>query len=197
MKEMVSVVMIGSIPKPRTYKRIAFFKRFSKMNLLCWDRVNETQLNVDENVDYPVNVIKLKAANDPLKRAVPYAKFTKKALKLLEEIKPDLIQVEGLDILKIADKYKRKSKKKVVVVYEVPDLRRLITEKQTNPVKKIAQKYVIGQEKKLCNRTDLIIMTSEMFYETHYKGMVDRSKFIYVPNVPEYRAFENFKKYSD
>ena len=196
MKEMVSVVMIGSIPKPRTYKRIAFLKRFSKMNLLCWDRVNETQLNVDENVDYPVNVIKLKAANDPLKRAVPYAKFTKKALKLLEEIKPDLIQVEGLDILKIADKYKRKSKKKVVVVYEVPDLRRLITEKQTNPVKKIAQKYVIGQEKKLCNRTDLIIMTSEMFYETHYKGMVDRSKFIYVPNVPEYRAFENFKKYS-
>ena len=60
MKEMVSVVMIGSIPKPRTYKRIAFLKRFSKMNLLCWDRVNETQLNVDENVDYPVNVIKLK-----------------------------------------------------------------------------------------------------------------------------------------
>ena len=127
MKEMVSVVMIGSIPKPRTYKRIAFLKRFSKMNLLCWDRVNETQLNIDENVDYPVNVIKLKAANDPLKRAVPYAKFTKKALKLLEEIKPDLIQVEGLDILKIADKYKRKSKKKVVVVYEVPYLRRLIT----------------------------------------------------------------------
>ena len=112
MKEMVSVVMIGSIPKPRTYKRIAFLQRFSKMNLLCWDRVNETQLNVDESVDYPVHVIKLKAANDPLKRAVPYAKFTKKALKLLEEIQPDLIQVEGLDILKIADKYKRRSKKK-------------------------------------------------------------------------------------
>lgn len=192
---MVSVVLIGSMPKPRTYKRISLLRQISKVNLLCWDRMNETQLKVDTDVDYPVYIRKVKASNDPLKRAVPYMKFTREAMKLLGEIKPDLIHVEGLDMLKIADAYKRKSKKKVIVIYELPDLRRLITEPQKGIVKNVAKKYVIGQENTLCNRADLIIMTSEMFYETHYKGMVDRSKFIYVPNVPEYKAFDGFKKY--
>ncbi|MDO4991077.1 MAG: hypothetical protein Q4E45_11280, partial [Eubacteriales bacterium] len=99
-------------------------------------------------------------------------------------------------MLKIADAYRRKSGKKVIVIYEVPDLRRLITEPQKGFIKNIARKYVIGQEKKLCDRADLIIITSEMFYETHYKGMVDRSKFLYIPNVPEFRAFADYRKYA-
>lgn len=195
MKDIVSVVLIGSTPKPRTYKRIAVLQQISKVNLLCWDRMNDTRLKIDRDVDYPIYVHEIKAANDPLKRMGPYMQFTKKALKQLEEIQPDLIHVEGLDMLRIADTYKRKSKKKVIVVYEVPDLRRLITEPQKGLVKNAAKFYVTSLEKTLCNRADLIIMTSEMFYETHYKGMVDRSKFIYIPNVPEFKAFTDFHKY--
>lgn len=195
MKDIVSVVLIGSTPKPRTYKRIAALQQISKVNLLCWDRMNDTRLKIDRDVDYPIYVHEIKAANDPLKRMGPYMQFTKRALKQLEDIQPDLIHVEGLDMLRIADTYKRKSKKKVVVVYEVPDLRRLITEPQKGFVKNAAKLYVTSLEKSLCNRADLIIITSEMFYETHYKGMVDRSKFIYIPNVPEFKAFTDFHKY--
>ena len=193
MKDIVSVVLIGSTPKPRTYKRLAVLQQISKVNLLCWDRMNETRLKIDRDVNYPIYVHEISAANDPLKRMIPYMQFTKKALKQLGEIQPDLIHVEGLDMLRIADTYKRK--KNVVVVYEVPDLRRLITEPQKGLVKKAAKFYVTSLEKALCNRANLIIMTSEMFYETHYKGMVDRSKFIYIPNVPEFKALADYQKY--
>ena len=54
MKDIVSVVLIGSTPKPRTYKRIALFEQISKVNLLCWDRMNETRLKIDRDVDYPI-----------------------------------------------------------------------------------------------------------------------------------------------
>lgn len=196
MKDIVSVVLIGSTPKPRTYKRITVLQQISKVNLLCWDRMNDTSLKISRDVDYPIYVNEIKAANDPLKRMRPYMQFTKKALKQLKDIQPDLIHVEGLDMLRIADIYKRNSKKQVVVVYEVPDLRRLITEPQKGVVKNAAKYYVTSLEKTLCNRSDLIIMTSEMFYEMHYKGGVDRSKFIYIPNVPEFKAFTGYQKYN-
>ena len=192
---MKSLVMIGSMPKPRTNKRISALQQISKVSLLCWDRMNESQLNLQEGIDYPVYIEHIKAANDPVKRAVPYYLFSHKALAIIEKADPDIIHVEGLDMLKIAEKYKKSSKKKVIIIYEVPDLRRLITEPQKGIIKNILKRYVCNQEVKLCNETDLIIITSQMFYEKHYKSFMDYDKFVYMPNVPEFKAFKGFNKH--
>lgn len=192
---MKSVVLIGSTPKPRTNKRISLLKRISNVNLLCWDRMNESQLNLNEDIDYPVFIEHIKAVNDPAKRIFPYFKFYKKALKRLKKIAPDIIHVEGLDMLKIAEHYRRKSNKKVIVIYEVPDLRRLITEPQKGIVRNVLKKYVCSQEIKLCKMADLIIITSKMYYEKHYNQFLDCSKFIYIPNVPDYRIFQKFQRH--
>ena len=192
---MKSVILIGSTPKPRTNKRISLLKTITDVNLLCWDRMNESQLKLNEDIDYPAFIEHIKAANDPIKRVVPYLKFYNRALKRLKVISPDIIHVEGLDMLKIAEHYRKKANKKVVVIYEVPDLRRLITEPQKGIVKNILKKYVCSQEVSLCRKTDLIIITSKMFYKTHYSQFLDEKKFVYIPNVPDYRIFETYRRH--
>ena len=48
--------------------------------------------------------IRCAAESNPLKRLLPYYKFTKSANEILDEIDPDIIHVQGLDMLRIACK---------------------------------------------------------------------------------------------
>ena len=99
-----AVILIGFMPNPRIYKRIEQEKAVCNVHLICWDR--ESNLLAYPNAEgYTAHVLKLAASNDPIRRLVPYQKFSARAMKLLKQIKPDLIHVQGLDMLKIAQKY--------------------------------------------------------------------------------------------
>ena len=186
-------ILIGSVPKPRTFKRIRVFSSFSNTRLICWNRMNDSQLPFDTIGNMDVVAINVKAKNDPLKRIIPYLKVKKRFISELKAYKPEIIHVEGLDILNIAQKYKNKYDKNVRIIYEVPDLRRLITEPQKGIIKRVAKKYVCNLEKKLCYKADLIIITSMKFYDMHYCNFIDKSKFIYIPNVPDLSVFKEYK----
>lgn len=189
----VSVMLIGFMPNPRIYKRIDLEKKLLDLHLVCWDKGSNMLLPPKED-GYSVHIIKINAGNDPLKRLKPYLKFFIKAKKILENIQPTLIHVQGLDMLKIAISYKKKSAMPVKVIYEVADLHRLIVGKQKKFTTKIAQKYLINEDKRCCRDIDLLIVTSQKHIDFYFKNFISPEKMLCIPNIPNLSAFYRYKK---
>ena len=134
------------------------------------------------------------APNDPLRRLIPYARFSAYALKELNKIQPDVVHVQGLDILKIACKYKKSSSKPVRIIYEVADLHKLIIDEPKSIIKKIIRSYLLRTDKKCTKDTDLLIVTSMKFVDSYFGHFVPENKILYFPNVPDLTAFESYKR---
>lgn len=191
-----AVILIGFMPNPRIYKRIEQEKAVCNVHLICWDR--ESNLLAYPNAEgYTAHVLKLAASNDPIRRLVPYQKFSARAMKLLKQIKPDLIHVQGLDMLKIAQKYKRSCSGRVSIIYEVADLHRLLVDEQKHPVKKAMQLYLRNEDRRLQSAYDLLVLTSEKYYETYFGQFIPREKMLYMPNIPNLAAFDSYTKKED
>lgn len=188
-----SVILIGFMPNPRIYKRIELEKKTLNVHLICWDR-GGSMLSYPHGEGYTAHVIKIKAGGDPVRRFLPYQKFVAESMKLLKEIQPDLIHVQGLDMLKIACSYKKRCTKPVSIIYEVADLHRLLVDKQKDPVRKLAQAYLRHEDKRLTNSYDLLVLTSEKYYELYFRNFVPQEKYLYMPNVPDLSAFRSYKK---
>ncbi len=189
-------ILIGFLPNPRIYKRIALEKQIGNVHLICWDRGNSMlQAPVDDG--YKSHVIQVKAGGNPLKRLIPYQIFSKQANNLLNQIQPDLVHVQGLDMLKIACAYKKRSAKPVHVIYEVADLHRLLVDRQTTPTAKLAQKYLHFTERKFEKQYDLLVLTSMKYYDVYFTAYVSKDKVLYMPNVPDLSAFSSYQKKVD
>ena len=191
-KQKKAVILIGFLPNPRMYKRIELEKGlFDELHLICWDK-GSNMLPAPTEDNYMVHCFKIDAGKDPLKRMIPYRKFSAQAYALLEKIKPDSIHVQGLDMLKIACKYKKKHGARVI--YEVADLHRLLVDKQKNPVRAAAQIYLKSEDKKLTKSIDLLIITSLKYAERYFNAFVPKEKIFYFPNVPNLSAFQGYRK---
>lgn len=187
--------LIGFLPNPRIYKRISFAQRDNEVFLICWDRGKQMMEN-PEGRGTPCRVIQIDAGNDPLSRVIPSMQFAKKATITLDKVDPDIIHVQGLDMLHIACKYKAKHSK-VHIIYEVADLHRLLVDKQKGIIKKIAQCYLLSQDRKCSKKADLLIVTSQQYYDTYFTSFVPRDKVLYFPNVPDLSAFDSYEKKKD
>lgn len=187
------VILIGFMPDPRIKKRAELEKNIGELHIVCWDKGRNT-LSLSDEAGYTTHTVFQKADINPLKRIPPYLKFSRKALKLLNEIQPDIVHVSGLDMLKIACKYQDNSKKKVSILYEVADLHKLLVDKQNNPVKRIAQIYLRHEEQRLKERYVLLLLTSMQFYEIYFNQFVPKERVCYMPNVPDLTAFSRYQK---
>ena len=188
-----SVILIGFMPNPRMYKRIEVEKDIFDLYLICWNRDDGTQINPNP-VGYSIHCIDITAPNNPLKRMIPYKKFTSVTGELLEKINPSVIHVQGLDMLEIAYNYKKKSNNKVNLIYEVADLHHLIIDEQKNPITKIARYYLRKKERNICKQISLLIVTSEKYIDIHFKTFVPAEKILFMPNVPDLTVFENYAR---
>lgn len=189
----VAAILIGFLPDPRINKRIELEKNLMELHLICWDRGSEMQM-VPSGKGYTVHQIKIDACGDPLKRLFPYKKFTKEAMKSLIQIKPELIDVQGLDMLEIAYKYKMQYNKDVRIIYEVADLHRLIVDKQRNPVRLLAQRYLRFSDRHCCKKIDLLMVSSPKYVETYFGDFVPPEKTMYFPNVPNLSDLADYRK---
>ena len=185
--------LIGFLPNPRIYKRIALERQIGNVHLICWDRGNSMLQRPIED-GYTAYVIQVKAGGNPLKRLLPYKKFSKQANAFLDQIQPDLVHVQGLDMLKIACTYKKRSRKPVRIIYEVADLHRLLVDHQKFPVAQVAQKYLRFMDRHLERQYDLLVLTSMKYYDVYFHGFVANEKVLYMPNVPDLSAFTFYQK---
>lgn len=186
-------VLIGFMPNPRIYKRIALEKEILDISLICWDK-GSNMLPPPKEDGYTAHIIKIGAGGNPLKRLGPYARFCKKAGRLLRDIRPDLIHVQGLDMLKIAVAYKKAAGLDVAIIYEVADLHQLIVDPPKSPVRWAAQCYLIHEDRRCAKEADLLIVTSPQYIDKYFHAFVPAEKTMYIPNVPNLEAFRGYQK---
>lgn len=187
------VILIGFMPNPRIYKRIALEKEILDISLICWNR-GSNMLPPPKEDGYTAHIIKIDAGGNPLRRLGPYARFSKEADRLLRDIRPDLIHVQGLDMLKIAVAYKKAAGHNVTIIYEVADLHRLIVDPPKSPVRWAAQRYLIHEDRRCTKETDLLIVTSPQYIDKYFHAFVSAEKTMYIPNVPNLEAFRGYQK---
>lgn len=187
------VILIGFLPEPRMMKRIELEKNIGELHVICWDRINNMQERPPEN-NFSAHIIARKVGTDPVKRMIPYVLFSRDALKLLREIQPSVIHVQSVDMLKIACSYQKESGQKVHIIYEIADLHRLLVDSQKNPVKLLLQKYLRYEDRHLEENYDVLLLTSMKYYESYFQNFVSREKVLYMPNVPDLTAFQDYHK---
>lgn len=193
---MTIAILLGFVPGPRFKKRIVLEKSFSDLHLICWDRGLKNKIMPEED-GFIIHSLRIPTVNNPLKRMLPYLRFRSFAMKELEKVQPDVIHVQGLDILKIAYDFKKKAKKPVHIIYEVGDLHRLIIDEGKTIPRKLIKKILIYAERKCCKDIDLLIVTSIKYVESYYGEFVAEEKIMYFPNIPNLEAFATYKKKSD
>ena len=189
---MKTVFLLGFLPNPRIKKRIELAKRSSEVYLVCWDRGRDMMIPPNEQ-EIACHIIHISAGNDPILRMIPFLRFRKNVLKLLRQIRPDIIHVQGMDMLQIACEYKR-NRKSIHVIYEVADLHRLLVDKQKGIIRKTIQSYLKHKDKSLAKRIDLLIVTSQEYYNSYFSSFVPEKKMMFFPNVPDLTAFVTYKK---
>lgn len=195
MKKVIAI-LIGFLPNPRIYKRIELEKTLGELHLICWDKGNG-MLSRPEGNEYSVHIVDIPAGGDPIRRMIPYMRFMQEANRLLKDIQPDLIHVQGLDMLKIAGKYNKQSGRDVRIIYEVADLHRFLIDKQKNPLRKVIQWYLQREDYRLEKNYQLMLLTSMKFYELYFDSFVSKEKILYMPNVPNLSAFLSYQKKND
>ena len=191
-KKPTVVLLLGGMPNPRIYKRIELLKRISDLHLICWDRGRRT-LDVPVENGYKVYIISQNAVSDPVRRLIPYSKFFKQARHIITSLAPDLIYLQGLDMLMLANAYKI-GHPKTRIVYEVADLHRLIVDKQKGFVRKLAHYALILADRACSKHVDLLVLTSEKYYDTYFSGFFPKERMFFFPNIPDLGIFRDYRK---
>ncbi len=189
---MTICFLLTHIPNPRINKRIDIFKDVYNTKVICTRRASQNIWEPVKDIEHVVFDIDLPSSKHIVKRYIVSQGFQKKALEKLNEIKPDIIYVEGLDPLIIASKYKKKNGCKII--FEVADLRENYIEKPNGFVPRIITNFILKKEKKSFKNVNKLVVTSPKFYELHYKDLISKNKMIYIPNSPDTDVFRNYIK---
>lgn len=188
------VFLISHIPNPRFNKRIALLKENNEVSLICWDRGSRDLWDiVHKDIN---NVVIRQSANygDPLKRIIPTIKFAFRAIKELRGICPECLYTANVDMLTICSIYIWFQRKKTKIIYEIGDLNKLIIDKPRGILKKIIRNITIILEKKLCQKINLLVLTSEKFFEIYYSRFLPAEKMMFIPNMPNPVVFSDYEK---
>ena len=186
-------MLLGFLPNHRLLRRIEIEKEMGQVHLICWDRGADMMPPPKEN-DFSVHIIKISAGSDPIKRLIPTKKFSAQAKKLLKQLDPKAIHVQGLDMLQIAASFKKHYNSNVKIIYEVADLHRYIVDEQKDILHKLVKKYLLHEDRRLANSYELLIETSEAYYNTYFKDFVPKEKVLYMPNIPDLSVYDSYKK---
>ena len=150
--------------------------------------------NTPEIEGVETTIIEKTTSKNEIRRAILFRSVKKEAIKKLKEIRPEIIHIQGLDMLGAAIEYKKIVDNNVILVYEVADLHKLIVDDQKTITKKIVQKYIRKEEIKCCKEIDLLVVTSEQYYSSHFSNFVPSEKYVYIPNIPDLYAFSAYSK---
>ena len=190
---MTVCFLLTHVPNPRMNKRIEVIKKEADTHVICTRRASQNIWEPTQNVDHVIIDIDLPSAKHILKRYVVSQDFQKKALKKLEQLKPNVIYAEGLDTLIIAGKYKKTHD--VRIVFEVADLRENYITKPEKAVDRIITAMLLHREKKAFRNVDFLVVTSPKFYDMHYNTLIGRDKMLFIPNAPDVEVFREYKKH--
>lgn len=185
------VFLLSHVPNPRMNKRIDIAKSVGTTALVCvrrksadiWEPYHLDIENTIIDMDMP-------DSSNILCRIRYSILYAAKAIKKIKTQHPTCIYVEGLDSLLIASLYAMLLGSKII--YEVADLRKVFIEEATTTSQSIKNNFFKFIEKMLLKKVHLVILTSDMFYEKHYKNLISKDKVLFIPNMPNLSAFRSY-----
>ncbi len=188
---MKIVFLLNNIPKPRISKRIEAMKSIAEISILCVKRKEQVWFPANTELKHVYFDIDVPSSEHILERLKTLKEYKKQALASLAAEKPDLIYTSDIESLQIANSYKRK-KTNTRVFYEVGDLRELFIEKPKNIAKRAFGWALSYVEKKNIRTVECLVITSEKFYDVHFKDIIEKDRVLFIPNMPEIKYFDNY-----
>lgn len=185
------VFLLSHVPNPRMNKRIDIAKAIGTTALICVRRKSSNiwepyHLDI-ENTIFDMDMPDSSSILSRIKYSILYAT---KAIRKLQKQRASCIYTEGLDCLLIGILYSIFHDTKII--YEVADLRKIFIEEAKTigqSIKNIVFKFI---EKVLLKKVQLVVLTSDMFYEKHYKNLITNDKVLFIPNMPDLSVFESY-----
>lgn len=192
------LVVFPHTPNPRMIKRVKALLINYDVHVIYWDR-NLGNKKVNElPKESKVTVIKRNAnEGSPIKRLGATISVIREIISIAKRLEPDVLYLSKTDILFAAVLYKKITKKSVRLVYEVSDLHTLMVDEQKKIYKKLISKLIKKTEKSLCKSIELLIVTSEFFYNQFYQSFVSEDKVVFMPNTPDPFVFDGFHRKSN
>ncbi|MBQ7955061.1 MAG: glycosyltransferase [Lachnospiraceae bacterium] len=189
--------LLSFTPNPRMNKRMRALKENHDISLIYWKR-SEKYLWGDVIEDIKGEEIAIPANNgNPIKRLLPTFKFGKTVLKKLKIQKPECLYVQNVDMLFLAMLHKVFINSSLKIVYEIADIHEIIIQPQKRWIKKIIQRALRFLERKMCRNVNLLVLTSQKYYECYYKDFIEESRYLYMANAPERRIFNRYARKKD
>lgn len=188
--------LLNHIPNPRFNKRIREFSSWAEVDVICVHRVNMSTYSLDKikGVNYHVMDMVMPPSSSPIGRIKAVFQFKSFAKKSLKEIRPDIIYVNGVDVLLIATLACKGAK----ICQEVADLREYCTSHGSIcSIQGLADRVLRIIEKKLSHKVSLLVVTSRKFYDVYYSKFMAIEKVLEVPNMPVLSAFRNYQPKND
>lgn len=189
------LVVFPHSPNPRMIKRVRVLLSVYDVHVIYWDRdLGNKKIN-ELPMGSKVKVVKRKAnEGSPLKRIGTTIRVIKEVVSIAKEISPDIIYLSKTDMLFAGFLYKKLIKTNTPLIYEVSDLHTLMIDIQNKVPKKLISLILKKVERSMCKSIALLVVTSEYFYESFYRSIVSEDNVVFIPNTPDPRVFENFKR---
>lgn len=179
-------------PNPRMKRRIDVYKDSYDVNVIFQE--GKSSYYGDILPDVGIVQIKKIEKNGGVFRLINLMYFTVCVMKKLCSMDPKILYVQNLDMLFVACLYKMILSSQAHIIYEIADLHPLIIDPAVGIIKKIVKNVLINSEKFLSKRIDLLVVTSEAFYEEYYKKFVPKGKLLYMPNMPDLKWFKRYTR---
>lgn len=192
MRDSKITFLLGYSPNPRMQKRIQVASAVASVQLVQWDK-DQDKLSLYDSPDLEKHIITIKSSENPLQRIPEYFKFQKNAISKLRQIKPDVIHLQGLDMLAIASNYKKKYDAQVSIIYEIADMHRYLIEKPKSIQQKLIHNSLVSIEKRSKKYVNKLILTSPKYYEVYYNRFYNNNEHVIFENYPDLSVFNNFK----
>lgn len=180
------VFLISYCPDPRISKRIkSLAKITSSIAVVYWNRFKELQ-TLPSDVNIKTKELNIPCSKKYLKRLFGDIKLFFASYSTLCKESPDLLYIDGLDMLIVGQIY-RLLHKFTKIIYEISDI----------PGGQFIKNKIIQGLIKLLNKIflrdiNLLVLTSP-FYQKEYNQYFHPHQIIILENLPERRLFKNFR----
>lgn len=188
------IALVSHVPNPRANRRMNELATKYDVTLLYWNKGGES-CSVQNMGNVKQVEINIKADRTHVeKRIVPFIKFLKLTVGRMKKDKPSAVYAERIDMLAIAWFYKQFYDKNVKIIFEIPDLPSALVDKSRKLSSRVVKGLVHMMEKPMYRKVDMLIVTSEKFYENYYIKYIPREKMVYLPNIPDLACFKDYKR---
>lgn len=187
--------LLSHPPDPRMYRRMVALRDEHTVELVYWDRCLKVQAaySIPEGVESHCIAVPA-PLGQWLRRILPLGIFCIRVLRLLREIRPDVLHCGNLDMLLVGWIYRVVFDRRAKLVYEIADLPGITYSQDAQFMRRLMKRWFLALERFLCTDISLLVVTSPFFWDEYYSTFVPHNKVLFVPNAPEQRLFGAYSK---